>query len=597
MPQPQSASAPYEHLIDLIAHQEKKRSQEIALVNYKENSDDQSITWKELKSRTETIAQYLIEQDVHPQDKVALFATNSLDWTCADLAILKSRGVVVPIYPTSTLEQFVYIINDAQAKVVFVDDAAHYHLVCEALASCPSVTHVVVCDKTVALTAESHQHLSTILAQPWGTSSLLEQRLQEKSLDDLVTLIYTSGTTGNPKGVMLDYRNAGSMIAQHQQILDFTAGQTSLSFLPLSHIFERGWTLYVLVQGGKNVYVANPLKVKEAMQAIHPDALCVVPRVLEKMYAAILEQVQQSSWIKRALFHASFAVAKCFEDKQEASSMATKLGYRLARSLILDKIKHKIGPKLKMMPCGGAALNKDIEQFFFSVGLPVMCGYGMTETSATVTAQKINQKSIGSTGFALPSMQIKIGEQSEILVKGDTVMKGYYNRPEENEKTFIDGWLKTGDAGFIAEDGQLYLTDRIKELMKTSNGKYIAPQRVEGILGRSPFIEQVAIVAEGRNYVSALIVPTISAIKSWANTQDIRYQCESELLKDKKVLQRIEDSINELQQELARYEQLKKFTLLENPFSIEHGEITPTLKLRRNVIYQKYQHQITAMYS
>ncbi|QYJ78943.1 AMP-dependent synthetase/ligase [Shewanella acanthi] len=591
------------HVIRLLKQQSQTLKGTIALEGFEMAAPWHKVSWQDFDTISSKIAQLLIEIGVQVQDRCAILSQNCPQWTCADVGILKSRAVVVPIYPTSTVEQASFIINDAAAKVLFVDDAKQYALACELQALCPSLKHIIVFDKNVVLAegkADSHQHLDSLLAKSCDQALALEQRLQGANLDDLLTLIYTSGTTGDPKGVMLDYRNMASTVRQHDEVLPFKTGDVSLAFLPLSHVFERGWSFYVLCRGGHNVYLQDTQRVKEAISAVRPHNLCVVPRFLEKVYSAVQDKVAKSPKSRQKLFAWAMRVGeRQFEASQGRAKggLALSLQWRLANKLIYSKLQAVLGGRLKFMPCGGAALDRNVGAFFHSIGIPVLCGYGMTETNATVTCNTLNNRIAGSNGKVLPEVEVKLGKDDEILVRGDTVMRGYYNRPEDTAAAFEDGWLKTGDAGRFDAEGNLFITDRIKELMKTSNGKYIAPQRVEGTVGRCPFIEQVAIIADARNYVTALIVPAFESLEAWAKEQGLKYESTMDLLRHNHVVEHFELRLKQMQQELAGFEQIKKFTLLPEAFSMEAGLITPTLKLRRKMIYHKYAHEINAMYS
>lgn len=592
------------HLIRLFKHQAQQRADKIALEGFEIQAPWNLVTWQKLEEQTDKLAKALIKLGVSVQDKCAILAQNCPQWTCADLASLKARAVIVPIYPTSTLEQAQFILNDAEAKVLFVNDDQQYQMACELQDNLPNLESVIVFDGSVTLKARpNHWHLDELLTDEYPVASKQDEelvlRVEKAQLDDLVTLIYTSGTTGDPKGVMLDYRNFASTIFQHDEVLGFTEGDTSLAFLPLSHVFERSWSFYVLARGGKNVYLQDTNRVKQAISAIKPNTLCVVPRFLEKVYSAIQEQVTKGSKVKQLIFAWAMKVGmKQFEVSQgrRTSSVLLEWQNTLATKLVFSKLQNALGGRLKFMPCGGAALDADVAGFFHAINVPVLCGYGMTETTATVTCNTISNRVTGSNGQPLSQTEVKLGKDNEILVRGDIVMKGYYNRPEDTAETFENGWLKTGDAGQFDEDGNLYITDRIKELMKTSNGKYIAPQRVEGKVGTCSFIEQVAIVADTKNYVTALIVPAFESLDAWAKEKGIHYESPIELLKHSHVVEHFEQRLKHLQKELAGFEKIKKFTLLPKEFSIEDGLITPTLKLRRKKIYEKYKKEIQAMY-
>ncbi|MEZ9237566.1 long-chain fatty acid--CoA ligase [Shewanella sp. 10N.286.52.A9] len=589
------------HLVRLLQQQSTALEDNIALEGFEMAAPWNKVSWSQFDTITNKVAQLLIDFGLQAQDKVVIVAQNSPQWTCADIGALKARNVVVPVYPTSPMEQAVFIVNDARAKVIFAGDESQYATACKIQAQCPTVEHVVVFDSNVKLASDEHFHFDDILIAETTPASEaeLELRLSQTNLDDLLTLIYTSGTTGDPKGVMLDYRNIASMIEQHDTEIAFKAGDVSLAFLPLSHVFERGWSFYVLCRGGHNVYLADTNRVKEAIAEVRPHTLCVVPRFLEKVYSAVHDKVNSAPAIRQKLFNWAIGVgSRQFEVNQgrKKASTALSVQWKLANKLVFSKLQNVLGGRLKFMPVGGAALDVNVGGFFHSIGVPILCGYGMTETCATVTCNTLDNRVSGSNGKPLSAMEVKIGANNEILVRGDTVMRGYFNRPQDTEEAFEDGWLKTGDAGMLDAEGNLYITDRIKELMKTSNGKYIAPQRVEGKVSCCPFIEQVAIVADARNYVSALIVPAFESLESWAKEHEIKFENPIELLRHSQVVEHFEQRLKELQHELAGFEKIKKFTLLPEAFSMESGLITPTMKLRRKKIYSKYETEINAMY-
>ncbi|GAB1049689.1 MAG: long-chain fatty acid--CoA ligase [Shewanella algae] len=585
----------------LLRQQLKARAEHIALEGFEMAAPWDKVSWNEFNRISAAIAGTLIANGFEVQDRAVILSHNCPQWTCVDVGVVRARGVVVPVYPTSTLEQAAYIINDAGAKLLFVDNKAQYELACELESLCPTLNCVVVFDKQVTLKQPHHQHLDTLLEQtvPEEARTELAAREQGATLDDLLTLIYTSGTTGDPKGVMLDQRNFASAMRQHQQKIPFSSDQVSLVFLPLSHVYERGWSFYVLSRGGRNVYLADTQRVKEAIAAVRPHTLCVVPRFLEKVYSAVQDKVARAGNGRRKLFAWALSVGeRQFEVMQGRAKPSAwlSLQWRLADKLVYGKLRAALGGRLQLMPCGGAALDAKVSAFFAAINLPVLCGYGMTETTATVTCNTLDNRVTGSNGRCMPEVEVRLGAENEILVRGDTVMRGYFNRPEDTAEAFEDGWLRTGDAGYLDEQGNLFITDRIKELMKTSNGKYIAPQRVEGKVGCCPFIEQVAVVADARNYVTALIVPAFEALEAWAKQKGLSYESPLELIRHSHVVEHFEERLKHLQQELAGFEQIKKFTLLPEAFSMEAGLITPTLKLRRKMIYHKYSREINAMY-
>ncbi|WP_087018056.1 AMP-dependent synthetase/ligase [Thaumasiovibrio subtropicus] len=590
------------HIVNRIQSQIATLSDNVAM-RHKVEGQWQDITWRELGEQLDAIASAMAAFGVDVQDKVAIYADNMPRWTQVDVATLYNRAVTVPIYPTNTPVQAKHVLNDAGAKLIFVGAQAQLDAAMALLADCPSVVAVVSMSDALTL-PESDKVFSFDAFLAKGTSdsaAQVEARLNSKQMEDLLTLIYTSGTTGVPKGVMLDYANIASQIETHDEKLAFNAGERSLSFLPLSHVFERAWTFYVLHRGGVNCYLSDVNQIKEALVEVKPHVMCAVPRFYEKIFAAIHEKVSKAPFIRKALFtwavNMGAKMAECHRNGETPSWILAK-SHKLADKLVLSKIRAALGGEIKMMPCGGAKLDPTIGRFFHALGINVKLGYGMTETTATVSCWDDSCFDPDSIGMTMPGAEVRIGEQDEILVKGPMVMRGYYNMPEETAKNFTeDGFLKTGDCGKLDENGNLFITDRIKELMKTSGGKYIAPQVIEGAIGKDHFIEQVAVIADTRKFVSALIVPCMDNLEEYARELNIKYQDRLELLKHNQIVEMIEARVNELQKDLARFEQVKKFTLLPNPFSMDEGELTPTMKLRRKVINERYQNQIESMYA
>ena len=430
--------------------------------------------------------------------------------------------------------------------------------------------------------------------------ALLKERIQQCSLQDLYTIIYTSGTTGNPKGVMIDYENVAYQLINHDERLSVVEGNVSMSFLPLSHVYERMWVAYVFHKGVINCYLDDTNRVAEALKEVKPHYLCVVPRLLEKIYTKIYEKISKESIVKRMVFAAATRIAKIQlgrTKKGKYPSFILKKLYGVADRLVFQKLKDALGGNIQMIPCGGALLEPSIGRFFRAIGVNVTLGYGMTETTATVSCWDDHKFKLKSVGTLMPHIEAKIGDNNEILLKGGSITKGYYKNPEENAKSFTeDGYLRTGDAGYLDEEGNLYITERIKELMKTSNGKYIAPQQIEGKVGKDSFIEQIAVIADARKYVSALIVPNYEALAEYAQSLNLKYKNYSDLIKNSQIVEFFQKRLQHLQEELAAYEQIKKFTLLTTPFSISNDELTPTLKLKRKNIYKNYFREIEAMY-
>ncbi|MDY2947125.1 MAG: long-chain fatty acid--CoA ligase [Mannheimia varigena] len=578
-------------------HQQAQRLSLQPAARLLQNGKWVELNWVTLQKHIDELSYALLASGIEVQDKVAIFAQNMPRWTIADIGTMQIRAVSVPIYATNTAKQVEYILNDADIKILFVGDQEQYDIAIEIANKCPLLQKIVAMKQSIKLRdIKIAQHWQDFInVSPNDTE--LNQRLNDKRLDDLFTLIYTSGTTGEPKGVMLDYANLAYQLQAHDKALpNIDENDVSLSFLPLSHIFERAWVYYVLHRGAINCYLEDPHQVRDALTALKPTLMCAVPRFYEKIYAAIWDKVNQAPSHRQTLFNWAIRSAQShLLDKK--TTFLNRLQYIIADKLVLFKLRSLLGGKIRMMPCGGATLDPSIGTFFQSIGINIKLGYGMTETTATVSCWSENNINVHSIGVLMPGTEVKISEENEILVRSGAVMRGYYKKPEETAKTFTaDGFLKTGDAGELDAKGNLYITDRIKELMKTSNGKYIAPQYVEGKIGKDKFIEQIAIIADAKKYVSALIVPCFDSLEEYAKKLNIRYQDRLELIKNAEVVKMFEQRINELQKDLASFEQIQKFTLLSQAFTTKMEEITPTLKLRRKVILERYKEQIEQMY-
>ncbi|MFG0873557.1 AMP-dependent synthetase/ligase [Aeromonas media] len=590
------------HLVRVMRERIARLGNKAAL-RVQQDGQWRAIGWRTLGQAMDYCAQALIRAGHQPTEMVGLYARNMPEWTQADLGILAARGVSVPIYPTSTLEQLRYIVKDAGIKLLFVGEQPQFDQALLLLKS-GEINQIVTLDGTVDLRGcEQASHFQTFLVS--GNHQPSEQALREREqhyrMDDLLTLIYTSGTTGEPKGVMLDFNNIAACFEMHDRRLDLGEQDVSLCMLPLSHVFERAWSYYVLYCGAENVYIRDPQKVMEVIGEVQPTVMCAVPRLYEKAYAMIQAKVAQAPRLRRALFGWATGVGKRMVATRQAGRSASPLLYlqlALAERLVFRKLRARFGGRTRFLPVAGARLADDVNLFFQAMGLNLKYGYGMTETTATVCCYEDSQFKLGSIGTVMNGIEVKLGENNELLVRSPTVMRGYYNKPEATAEVMTaDSFLRTGDAGELDDQGNIYFTERLKELMKTSNGKYVAPQLVEGTLGKDRFIEQIAIVADARHFVSALIVPCFESLEEYARSINLQYQCKTELLRHSKVVEFFEARIADLQKELAKFEQVKKFTLLPSAFSMELGEITPTMKLRRKIIESKYQSEIEAMYS
>lgn len=560
------------------------------------------MSWELVEKKTHALSNALLEMGVDVQENIGIFSQNTIDWSLADIASLQLRAVTVPLYATSSVEQAAYILNDANIRILFVGDQKQYDIVSELLALCPQLEHIIVFNSDVVLNENTPScYLEDLINQTqFLHDEVLKQRINECSLDDLFTLIYTSGTTGEPKGVMLDYTSLASQLYLHDERLSLSDKDVSLCFLPLSHVFERAWSFYVMHTGAVNVYLTDTHAVREAMSAVKPTVMCAVPRFYEKVYSAIQDKVSQASVFRQFIF--KWAI-KQGEKQREAQlnqrqqGFISRLCYRFADKKVLNPLRQILGGRVRFLPAAGARLDDAVIRFFLAAGINIKYGYGMTETCATVSCWEENKYKLGSIGTPLPGVEVRIGAENEIQVRGSIVMKGYFNKPEDTAAAFTeDGWLRTGDAGALDSDGMLFITERLKDLMKTSNGKYIAPQMIEGTLGQDRFIEHIAVIADTRKFVSALIVPCFDALEEHARALNLKYQDRMELLRHTKIKELFDERLREMQKNFASFHQVKRFTLLAEGFSMESGELTPTLKLRRKIISERYRNEIELMY-
>jgi long-chain acyl-CoA synthetase len=588
------------HVALMIRNRIQNYGERTAL-RYKESGQWKDISWNAMGDQIQAVSKGLLEFDVKAGDNVALFSQNSPDWTITDYGILTVRGVSVPIYPTSSAKQAEYIINEAEIKIIFVGAQDQYDKVKTFADSSPYLKKIIVFDSNVKLdgnnTAVYFKDFLN-LGRKSGRDAEAEERLNNASIDDLATIIYTSGTTGEPKGVMLHHSTFYYCFIANKKRLDVSDQDVSLCFLPLSHVFERAWCYFAAENGMIINYCDDISKIIEYMKEVRPTVMCAVPRFYEKIYSAVFDKLESAPPSKKKLFKWAIKVGEQVYvrvKEKMAIPPGLKLKHMIADRLVLKKIREIVGGRIRLFPCAGAPLSKEIEEFFHSAGIFIAYGYGLTETCATVTVHDKYHFRPGTVGKPLDGVYVKIAGNGEILVKGPTVTKGYYKKPEATAESFEDGWFKTGDVG-ILEEGYLTITDRIKDLMKTSGGKYIAPQLVETMIGKDYYIDQIAIIGDARKFVSAIIVPAFDALEEYAKTHNIAYSSREDLVKNPAIIQFYQKRIDENSKDLAGHEQIKKFILLSSPFTQEAGEMTPTMKLKRKVVNDKYKDIIENMY-
>lgn len=560
--------------------------------------------WKELSwgKFSEIIfktANALKSAGIRENDKVAIYSDNSSEWMIFDLAAMAIGAVTVPVYSTNNAEQAEYIIRDSESKIILVGDQAQYDACLGILQKeNTGLGTIIISKKAVWIKKE----FSSFYLEDFIAKASPESAFCTKEDEDVATIIYTSGTSGTPKGVMLTHGNFINAFDAHFEFLQFRnfEEELSLAFLPLSHVFERCWSLLCLYGGARVYFLEDPKHIAKALEEVKPTMMCSVPRFFQKIYAGVLEKAEEGSAMKKKIFSWALETGWQTAELRRAEKpvpLALKIKESVAELLVFSKIKQKMGGRLWFLPCGGASLSPEVTRFFESAGIHVTVGYGLTETTATLTLFPFTRFEHGTSGKALPGVELRIGEGSEIQARGNGIMKGYFNRPEETQKVFTpDGWFKTGDAGTIDAYGNLTITDRLKDLMKTSNGKYIAPQQIENLLTNNNFIQQIVLIAEGRQFVSALIVPNFDFLRDFAKKNNISTDDWEKAVADEKVKAFYKEKINELQAELSEFEKVKKFTLMPAEFDINTGEITPTLKVKRNVVLKKYADLIEEMY-
>ena len=590
------------HLADMIEQSCRQHADRVAM-RYKSGARWQTITYHELGQAIRRTAAALVRMGVQAGDRVGIFSQNCAEWAIADFGILAVDAVSVPIYATNTARQAEFIIRDAGLRVLFVGNAEQYEKI-RFLADRETLLKHIIRFDAPADPSRAADHTSSFRKVLEGEQTAMTAPPRPGGAEDdtsrhLASIIYTSGTTGDPKGVMLSHGNFFHQI--DAVIANFQVGpeDRSLCFLPLSHVYERTWSYIVFHQGAQNNYIQNPRDVLQSFGDIRPTAMVSVPRLYEKIYAAIMDRLEKAPAPRRLLFNWALAAGRQWAEAGRTGSkpaFGLTLKHRMADRLVLRKIRNIVGGDKNFFSAGGAPLAKEIETFFLNVGLLICQGYGLTETAPMISYNTPRHFKFGTVGRPAPGCRVRIGPDDEIQVKGPNVMLGYYNNPEATAAVFRDGWFRTGDVGLIDEDGYLVITDRIKDLIITSGGKNIAPQHIETAVGKDHYIEQIATIGDRRKYVSALIVPAFEAVEKLAQQRGIAFRTREELVGHPDIVAFFRERINQQSGELAPYETIKAFTLLPREFTQEKGELTPTQKIRRKTIERRFAAEIDAMY-
>ena len=565
-----------------------------------------TVTWNQFSLRVKQVSNAMLNLNIKPQENIAVFAQNCIHYLYTDFGAYGVKAVSIPFYATSSETQIQFMINDAQVRVLFVGEQEQYDKALRVFTLCPSLERIIIFDESVRISPNdpNAMYFSDFLKLGEGLPRQTEVENLWKTADfnDICNILYTSGTTGDSKGVVLTYGQYQAALEANDKCVPVGEDDRSISFLPLTHIFERGWAYLCLSEGAEIIINTYPKEIQDSMRQTHPTCMSSVPRFWEKVYQAVKDKIDRSGAVQKKMFAYALSVGRKYNieylSHAKRPPLPLALEYKVVDKTILSLVRKTMGLiNPNIFPTAGAYVSPEVEEFIHSIGLKMVVGYGLTESLATVSCDHLSEGyTLGSVGRPIEGIQIKIGENDEILLKGPTITRGYYKRDSINAVSFDeDGFFHTGDSGYL-KDGELFLKERIKDLFKTSNGKYIAPQQIEALLLVDKFVDQAAVIADQRKFVSALIVPAYSQFEEWARDNGVSYSTIDELCAHPKVNAMMKERIDTLQQTLSHYEQIKRFTILPKPFSMESGELTNTLKLRRQVVNKNYKEFIDKMY-
>ncbi len=595
------------HLSVLVHDQAKNYGNREALI-YQDfgNEEWKSLSWNDFSTKVKTVSNALLNMGVKLQENIGVFSQNCPQYLFCDYGAWGVRAVTIPFYATSSEQQIQYIVNDAKIRFLFVGEQEQYDKAKRVMSLCPTLERIVVFDASVALNRSDANAIYfddfLKLGEGFPRQTEVAKLSSEATFEDLANILYTSGTTGDSKGVMLTHGQYHAALAANAKCVNVREEDRVLDFLPFAHIFEKAWAILSVSVGARLIINNDPKRVQQSMRETNPTCMSAVPRFWEKVYAGVMEKIENSSTVSQRIFNYALSVGRKhnidYLSRGKRPPMSLSIKYNTINKTLFAKIRKELGlVNPNIFPTAGAAISPHIEEFIHSVGINMIAGYGLTESLATVTCDHHGEPyTVGSVGRFVDGLEMKISEEGEVLLKGPTIFKGYYNRKDVTEESFTpDGFFKTGDAGYI-KNGELFLTERIKDLFKTSNGKYIAPQMIESRLMVDKYIDQIAIIADERKFVSALIVPEYRLLEAYAQSRGKINLSTEELCADADVNAMLKERIDTLQQQFAYYEQVKRFTILPAPFTMESGELTNTLKLRRRVVNERYKAIIDKMY-
>ena len=594
--------------LSVLVHDQAKKYGDREVLQYKDfgGSDWKKLSWNQFSKTVKIVSNALLNLGVRPQENVGIFAQNCAQYLFTDFGAWGVRAVTIPFYATSSEQQIQFMINDAHVRFLFVGEQEQYDKAHRVFALCGSMERIIIFDRSVRISNHDPHALYfddfLKLGESLPRQTEVESLYAEATFDDIANILYTSGTTGDSKGVMLSHGQYHAALEANDRCVPLTEKDRVLNFLPYAHIFEKGWTLLSLSEGASLIINTYPQEVQKSMRETHPTSMCAVPRFWEKVYSGVMEKIESSSAVQRKIFRNALAVGRKhnieYISRGKRPPLPLHLEYEMINKTIFSLVRKELGlTNPNIFPTAGAAISSHVEEFVHSIGLNMLAGYGLTESLATVSCNHRGKPyTIGSVGYPIEGIDVKVSEEGEILLKGPTITRGYYNREAQTRAAFTDdGYFRTGDAGYI-KDGELFLTERIKDLFKTSNGKYIAPQMIESKLLVDKFIDQIAIIADERKFVSALIIPEYRLVEEYARANGIDFESREDLCRNEKIYNMMKERIDTIQQQLAHYEQIKRFTLLPHHFSMERGELTNTLKLKRRVINDNYKDEIDRMY-
>lgn len=593
-----------DHLGKMVHKRAKKYGNSKVAVRGKGFGVWEEFSWGKFVDLIDSCAMGLLEFGVKEREFVGIFSNNRVEWAVADYACFTIKACSVPIYQSNSADELKYIVNDCTIRILFVEGQDHYDKAMKILPQ-TSIEKVIIIDHRINYDKNNSKVILykdfLEMGKKSGRMDEVEKILASATTEDLSTLIYTSGTTGEPKGVMLTHKNWLAMLFATGYYIPIVPTDVNLAFLPLAHVFERAWSYFILCCDAQVDYchVAKPDVLMEFLAESRPHYMCSVPRLWEKVYAKVMDGVSQMPPKKQKIFNWAVEIGgqvAYLKKDQKAIPFGLKFKHKVADKLILHKVRDLFGGRNKVYNCGGSAFSGEISEFFFKCGVLLLQGYGMTECFV-ITVSNPTRNKFGTCGPVVPLMKVRISDEGEIQATSPSQTPGYWNKPELTKALFTeDGWVKTGDVGHIDEEGYLVITDRLKDMFKTSGGKYVAPQQIETLLKEDIFFEQAAAIGDGKNFVSALIVPSFEQLELYCQKQGITYSSIEELLKKPEIIKLYRERIDARTESLGQVEKVKKFTLLPHEFSQENGELTPTFKLKRKVVSERYKDVIDAMY-